>query len=197
VRRSRGSGACLRGEGDSVTTYESNVWERTRTATLVRSLPPDDYDTEERITARVALVKLSANPRPYFSATVDTETRRGSGRWEDAGGGADHDLILSLFPAFEPVVRVHLSDDRGEPMHAVENARYWLGLTEYQDYDRDTLCRHLRVTRDEADEIHRYVNGAAGRYSDREALDYLFQVLKLRERWQAEADTALAVIDQA
>jgi hypothetical protein len=69
---------------------------------------------------------------PGFAVTVSGWERRGThsgrtrarmGRDIDFGG-ADHDLILEVAPHLEPLVRAHLADPDGVPMHALANGWY-------------------------------------------------------------------------
>lgn len=139
-----------------------------------------------KLTATATLVHLKGNDRPYFSVTG--EVSRG-GRVESYGHMPDE--IARYLPVFVPVIRVHLSDDHGLPMHAEANAFYWMGQTKYQEYDRDALARHLRITPLEADAMQSYCKG--DNWSS-EAYRYMERVLRLRERWQEDADKALEVI---
>lgn len=79
------------------------------------------------------LVKLEANQYPYFSITGNVKTTDKRFRDPVIRGGAIHDEILRYFPKLAPLVRVHLSEPDGQPMHAEGNARYWAGLSQWAD----------------------------------------------------------------
>lgn len=64
--------------------------------------------------------------RPYFSLTADVKRKAGNGRWVEDSGGAMHEEILRLFPTLADLAALHLSDDRGAPMHAESNGWYWM-----------------------------------------------------------------------
>jgi len=124
--------------------------------------------------------------RAYFSVT-GTIYNYG----HDVGGGCIHDDILRLWPDLAPVVALHLSDDSGAPMHAVENALYWAGLTAYPEArDSAQLARHLRVSHDDAVSI---VDYCADDRNSREAMT--FCVRMLRAGWAREAAEAVELLD--
>jgi len=86
------------------------------------------------VVAEAMLHKLQGNQAPYFSITTDN--------------GCDHESILSAMPHLKPLTDIHLSDDKGAPMHAVANAAYH--LKEKKD---EALANHLRIPIDAAREI--------------------------------------------
>lgn len=66
---------------------------------------------------RIRLSTDGCDPKqPYFSVTVDGRDF----------GGCCHDIVLKMRPDLQPLVNLHLSDLDGAPMHAFENAVYWL-----------------------------------------------------------------------
>jgi hypothetical protein len=162
----------------------------------------------ERLTADAKLYSLGGQA-PRFSVTgeiIDTR-KRGDARF--IAGGCIHDEILTHFPDLARVVKVHLADEHGVPLHALENARYWMGLSSWgvaldDDYGRrhletdpggivwapESLANHLRVSVDEARQIRAYVVNDG---NDIEALRFAVMV-NLAARWQADADAALAVL---
>jgi hypothetical protein len=98
------------------------------TKTIGRSLPNGDYvevTAEER--------DDSGTLSPGFSITCTGWEKRGTwdgraakrnGR-EPVYGGADHELILRIFPKLAPLVSAHLADPDGTPMHAEANGWYF------------------------------------------------------------------------
>lgn len=145
--------------------------------------------------ATAQLRQLNENQRPYFSVTGELWD---SQRWYENGNerhlqecGCIHDLILKAFPDLAPVVALHLADDRGVPMHAEANGWYAYS-SEWHQYDaekgtprKDTpleLCASiLRISKDELNPgMNRAEFGAF--------------VESLKPRWQAEADTAKALL---
>lgn len=75
-----------------------------------------------RMAVKGGLHYLKGNSLPYFSITADVY-RKGMPNqfW---AGGACHDEILKRFPRFFDLVRLHLCDMYGAPMHAVANGLY-------------------------------------------------------------------------
>lgn len=164
------------------------------------------------ITATAQLYRLDGNPRPYFSATA-TIAKRGR---TDAGG-CIHDEILAHFPELAPVVRVHLSDDRGVPMHAYANAAYYAGQCWWDprtqtrpmypddNYGRrrlvtdsrgiwapDVLAEHLRVTVEEAEHLRAETYRIAPKHPEDVDWMVVIDAAGLPARWQVEADAAIA-----
>jgi hypothetical protein len=97
--------------------------------TLAKSLPNRDY-----IRAVAELVHLDGNARPYFSVHRELwyATKAWTGRQHQQrkprdpdACGCMHDDVLAAFPELAPVVRVHLADDNGVPMHALANGWYF------------------------------------------------------------------------
>jgi hypothetical protein len=159
----------------------------------------------------VATLSREGNQRPYFSLTGETwEPRK---RDRSGISGAIHDEILAVWPELEPLARLHLSDENGEPMHAIANAIYWAGLStygngrpmsprdEYGRYPVETdesglewspvmLAKHLRVSEDEARSARAYVVGAF--FNPDGAMAFI--VRTLGDRWKREAVEALDLI---
>lgn len=159
------------------------------TALFVRDMP-DRY----RLEARFELVQFAGNKRPHFSITADLLNlrRRGDNRYEACGQLVDD--IKEWLPALTPYLPIHLADDDGTPMHAVENGAYWLGLGDPRylpdDAPRFDIFANLwRLNDQEAREHYAYANNDP---HPTEALRFLAK--GEAARWQAEADDALAFI---
>lgn len=76
----------------------------------------------ERISANYGFFYIEGNKRPYFSVTANIVDKYGA----DAGGGCCHDLIAKHFPELSCLIRWHLVDDIGTPMHYIANGMYWM-----------------------------------------------------------------------
>ena len=188
---------------------ETVIAQRTETKKL-----PDRHE----INASARLVKYDGNQSPHFSVTGEILNLRRRGDNQFESGGCIHDDIVKHFPYLAPVIAVHLADDHGRPMHAVENALYWAGLSSRgqdewraivpdDDYGRrtletdehgtwapETLASHLRVSVDDARAIRDYcVNDETQHYS--EAMRFCLRGLE--PQWQREADAARAVLAAA
>jgi hypothetical protein len=177
------------------------------TVTLSRDLP-----NRRRILATAELHHLAGNARPYFSVTMELHNLRcredSPNRVESAG--AAHEEILRYFPQLAPVVALHLADDRGVPMYAVANGAYWLGLTDPRYLPDgaprlDHFASLWRITPGQAQEFYEQVRAV----KPAEAADDLTEDQRQRqawakalsdlaaaqgERWQREANDALALI---
>ena len=146
----------------------------------------------ERTTVTAGLHYLAGNERPYFSVTCAVDEQAGNGRWMESSGGADREAILAEFPELAPVVALHLSDDRGVPMHAVANGVYWL-----KERKLATFARQLRLSHAEAVEARDYIAAAVldGRDAQAELSWWLDRGTGILKRWQAEADAAIVLLD--
>lgn len=164
-------------------------------------------NTRYRVTADAKLYSLG-NQAPYFSVTGEELNLRRRGDDQLVACGCLHDMIVKYWPELEPVIKVHLADEHGVPMHAVANALYWFGFTKYppdNDYGRRVLATdangivwapsasadHLRVTVEEACAIREALVYEQGNRTMR-----MEEIVRsdLAARWQADADAAMAVL---
>ncbi len=65
---------------------------------------------------------IGGNRRPHFSVTADIFDKHG----RDVGGGCCHDQVSKYFPEVDRLIRWHLVDDDGTPMHYIANGIYWM-----------------------------------------------------------------------
>lgn len=171
-------------------------WQHKFTAT--RPLPLDDSFPgnikARRITVTAGLRYLQGNPLPYFSVTASTELQSRSGRWLEDMSGPMSDLVLAAFPELAPVAALHCADRNGDPMHAVSNALYWAGLSDFPDAkDTGKMARHLRTSVEEAESIVAYcLSDGTQHYSA--AMDFCLK--GLRSQWRQEAADAIATLDR-
>lgn len=78
-----------------------------------------------RVYRFTAQLVQSGNQKPYFSITTDH--------------GADHEMILKVWPELHWLTRLHLTNEDGTPMHAAENLIYHA-----KNMDIYSIMRHLR-----------------------------------------------------
>ena len=153
-----------------------------------------------RITARGELVHLDGNASPYFSITGEVVYLARNGRRVEHSGGAIHEDILRHFPQLAPLVRVHLADDDGVPLHAYVNAGYWAGQTRWGVLDVPKLAKHLRIDEAEAAEMLDYIAQYWGELdtvtTPEQAWRDACNVQGLPYRWKAEANQALALLNR-
>jgi hypothetical protein len=155
--------------------------------TLTKPLP-----NRRQFSATAQLHQLGGNQRPHFSVTGELRNLR---RREDnqlESFGQMYDEIREHFPQLVPVMPLHLADDRGVPLYAVENGGYWLGLQDVRPErcpQLDTFAKTWRIDEQRAAEILARVSAAG------EPMAELSTVAAgERERWQREANAALALI---
>jgi hypothetical protein len=145
---------------------------------------------------------IRGNSAPHFSLTCWAHRKGFPNQCER--GGADHDLILKLYPELADVAALHLSDIDGEPMHAEANGWYWLagalggmgeryhgGNSEPRKSEGECLAifaRHCRITEDEAMTI-RWAAFAAGPDHAREV--WQANERDMHARWKREAEAAI------
>lgn len=162
------------------------------------------------LVAEAKLYRLDGNERPHFSLTGSLDLASPGNRLDPTlECGCIHDRLLAAWPDLAVVAALHLSDDRGRPMHAAENMAYWLGFSRWNREpaypgsltppDFAVAARHWRIAEDDARALAALV---AEQAPDDPPARYEFAVARLAEvaeaehaaRWQAEADAALAFI---
>lgn len=153
-----------------------------------------------RIMVRAELVHRDGNARPYFSITGEIKYKAKNNRWVDTAAGAIHDEIVHHLPQLAPLVAVHLSDDRGVPMHCYANAAYWAGHTKYQKRDLAHLARHLRVTETQAQEMCEYIAEFWGELDEVTTPEMAWADVcdncDMETYWAKQAAAALALLNQ-
>lgn len=138
-----------------------------------------DFDPGSMIRATIMLRMVPGNAAPYFSVTAEVSTASQHAQGTAQCCGPLVDLLAEAFPELAPFIPLHLAGPDGVPMHALANARYWAGLTSWQERDTAALARHLRISLAEAAAIR----------STEEAVAAAIE--GLRPRWKAEADAAI------
>jgi hypothetical protein len=83
-----------------------------------------DRGTTYRITVRYGMHHIRGNRQPYFSITADIDRKAMGDRWVEDSGGCLHEDIARRFPRLAPLIRWHLCDQDGTPMHYVANGVY-------------------------------------------------------------------------
>lgn len=146
-----------------------------------------------QIDVRAALAHLDGNDRPYFSVVADVRRTVGGGD-RFIATGCLHDEILHVWPDLAPLVRVHLSDDRGVPIHAAANAAYWAGETKYQSRDVARLADHLRVDHATAVAMADMAAAIDGEHRPAVWSAVVFPEWGMAGLWQDHADTARAML---
>lgn len=165
---------------------------------------------KDRFAIRVygGLHYIKPNSRPHFSVTASI--------WENGrlfSCGCQHDEIEKRFPGrFTDLIRLHLSDDMGVPIHPAANGLYWLagldssghgfgeryhgGSGEFGKSREDCLRIALEHFRCSEAEIQPVLEALSGLWLDdmrgkRLAVCEAF-CETLRPRWLAEARAAIA-----
>ncbi len=136
------------------------------------------------LTVAGGLHKLGGNQYPYFSLTgeiwhVSKRTKKRIGR-DCESCGMLHNEILKHFPEFADLAALHLSDNEGAPMHALENGWYWMGKTQYQARNNEILANHLRISLEEASSLNFETKA-----------DFSAYIAKQMPRWKEEAEACI------
>lgn len=142
-----------------------------------------------RLVIKAELYHIEGNTSPHFSVTATEYDRRG----RDIAGGCMHEDILKHAPEFGPAIALHLSDDTGIPMYAVENGWYWAGghpgLNRKDDKyggpdvpNAPYLASHLRIELAEAEKI--VADVLAGNMTKEQ---FTGMVVRMQPRWYQEA----------
>jgi hypothetical protein len=170
----------------------SSTWTHKYVSTRITSGPSGHAIKATRTVVTAGLNHLPGNSRPYFSVTCSIDEQARNNRWMESGGGAAHDIIVKRFPSLAPVVALHLSDDRGTPMHAAANALYHAGFSSYPERRNvNHLASHLRISVDDAERLI-----ASCESTDDPAAALTAFVDAQSDRWAQEARDAIAVLDE-
>ena len=81
-----------------------------------------------------------------FSFTIDVFKGK-----RDIGGGANHSLMIKIMPELKKYIDLHLADENGVPMHAVENGYYY--LENPHTYNTEVVANHFRINEHEAKKL--------------------------------------------
>jgi hypothetical protein len=128
------------------------------------------------------LEHIQGNKKPHFSITADYYI---CGQHDSFG--CLHDFILKNFtdPGVKLLVDLHLSDDDGVPMYAVENGWYHYGGTMWEKRNNKFLAKHLRIPLEEAEKLS---------FNSKE--EFAEYVEKQKPRWKEEAEKAFAFLKE-
>lgn len=165
--------------------------------TLTTNVTGDDakvYGKKALVTVDVGLHYLHGNGRPYFTVAGDI---RIPGRRDIECGGTMHDVFGRYWPELIPIMALHLSDDRGLPMHLEANGLFHLGIGRYSTLNLDHAASHFRISKEDAEalrvslfspmsEIERQGHGQA---CDRHK--YLIWLAQQKPRYHQEAEMAI------
>lgn len=169
---------------------------------LTRTAPLPGFEPGDKRYLTVNAVLRDLGQGPYFSVTGEIVNKRFNSARRDEAGGCLHEEILAQWPDLAPLVALHLSTVDGVPMHAVDNGRYWLGLTAYKSSHRievdggltevdlpyiPLVANHFRITEEEAGRLA----DEAARHGDEAVTAY---VEECRPRWADEARAAIEMM---
>lgn len=135
---------------------------------------------------------IERNQMPYFSVTfaaAKSQRKYDEGNWDYSGAG--HEAALALMPEVADLVRLHLAEIDGAPIHAVANGWYWYsnydgkGIKLYPSQSYYSLTPHERAARHLRIEPERLPQGLS-------KAEFVKFVETLRPEWKAEADAAIA-----
>lgn len=160
----------------------------------------------EKTVIKIRLDDECRNGHEDFSLTCDIYEKR-NGIWRDSGGGCAHAHILKLRPDLAPFAVLHLCDFSGLPMRCAANALYWFAgidpakiTEEYHggsgngakspDECRRIFAEHIHATPEQVAEIIRR--------SPRTELELraVLEDMGFIAQWKAEADAAIATLEQ-
>lgn len=118
-----------------------------------------------------------------FAITGDSYWVRKNGRRTFVWGGCIHDEIAEYFPHLSTFIKLHLCDNVGVPMHAVENGFYYL-----QKSGVEKMARYLRANNEEAEVL--------ATAEDPSHFRYLIDKVGLTKKWREEAARAIAQLEE-
>lgn len=125
------------------------------------------------------------NQTPYFSITGSAYEKG----FRQPTTGCVHDEIEAFYPGvYTDLIAMHLSNIDGVPMHAVENGYYFIQCVrgdknagQYCNYTIETIMRHLRIGREEAESLLTMKKETFVQYCEDQ-----------KPRWKKEAEAAIA-----
>lgn len=151
-----------------------------------------------RIDVIADLVHRDGNSNAYFAIGADIFRHAKNGRKVHESGGCLHGEIIKHFPQLQLLVDIHLSDEEGVPMHAYANAAYWAGH-EGKAKDSDILAKHLRVSKDQANEMTTYINHHYGEFdkitTPKQAWENTCKDFDLLNYWYEQAQEAKSLLN--
>lgn len=116
----------------------------------------NEYGEAHTLTVSFGMSYHLGNSAPHFSITSET---RKKGRKRIESCGCQHDTTEQVFPELAPLIRWHLTDQNGVPMHYIANGLYWFdcaaGKYDRRSYDPDpleTFRSHVVLGRLDGDE---------------------------------------------
>lgn len=141
------------------------------------------YFTEKTVNGKLVRVFIRLddecnNKHCDFAITCSIYEKTRGGRWENVGGGADHETILKYFPGFADFVALHLCDCHGAPMYAIANGLYIL-----KDKGAAAAAEYLRLTPEEV--------AACLVPNEPEYTLYALERAGILDRWEREAAAAI------
>jgi hypothetical protein len=152
-----------------------------------------------RIQVRADLVHRDGNANAYFAITGDIFRHAKNGRKVHESGGCIHDDIIKHFPQLQLLVDIHLADEDGVPMHAYANAAYWAGHDGF-GLQSSELAKHLRVTKDQANEMTTYINHHYGEFDKittaKQAWENTCKDFDLLNYWYEQAQEAKSMLNE-
>lgn len=132
---------------------------------------------KSRIDVTIRIDDECGNGHCYFAITADIYQKSRNGRCVWTSGGCQHEEILKHFPEFSDFVALHLSNTHGVPMYPEANGYFWLtteGAKKCADY--------LRIDEQTALALS----------GDKRYFKYQLFALGIVDKWQREADEAIA-----
>ena len=123
------------------------------------------------------------NGHDDFSMTADLYEKRKNGRWVCVGGGCCHDDIVAKNKDLKIFADLHLRNNIGQPLYAIENGLYWI-----KDGNKKNIQEMYLLTDEEAEEIMNY--------NDKESVLYFIKKHDLEKRWKELADKGIAKLEE-
>ena len=152
-----------------------------------------------RIQVRAELVHRDGNSNAYFSIGGDIFRLAKNGRKVLEAGGCIHEEIIKHFPKLQPLVDIHLADEEGVPMHAYANAAYLAGHDGWGKQSSE-LAKHLRVTKDQANEMTTYIDHYYGEFDKittaKKAWENTCKDFDLLNYWYEQAQEAKSMLNE-
>lgn len=128
-----------------------------------------------RLVVQYGVQFIRGNRSGYFTVTGELYEGR---QKEPVTCGCIHSDIRKVTHRFDDLIALHLCDEDGLPMHALENGFFYLRRPE--EFSASTIARHFRILEGNVDAL---------RLLDKPELAAWIETQ--RPRWKAEAEAAI------
>jgi hypothetical protein len=112
-------------EYETIRPKSDRFWGKSETIERPAEGDERSYAKAFKHTVNYGLHQMGGNRLPHVSVTMDTYRQARNERWEEDSFGCQHEAVALIFPHVKPLIKWHLCDANGVPMHYVANGMFW------------------------------------------------------------------------